>query len=181
MFLYSDYQFTEPLPIEYRVLYIAQLGFYFHSTYALIALDQQRKDATVMMVHHMIAMIMIFVGFSNRAHQAGTLVLFLHDICDVFLEGTKTTFYFKIQGSKKHPIFEIIANVSFALFCFVWIYSRMYTFPLRAIWSCATLTDRMNVPIRLWFLTNSLLYLLLVMNLYWFTVSLLQRLNASNN
>lgn len=171
MFLYLDWQFTEELPLEYRVLYVVQLGFYLHSTYALIVLDQKRKDSMVMVVHHMIAMILIFFGFSNRAHKVGAVVLFLHDICDVFLEGTKSAFYFKTQGNQKRPIFEMIGNIGFVLFCLVWVCSRLYTFPLRLIWSCTTLTDKMNIRIRFWFMTNVLLYLLFAINLYWFTVS----------
>lgn len=175
---YLDWQFTKALPFEYQVMYVLQLSFYLHSAYAILAMDRRRKDSVVMGLHHITAILLIFFGFSVRGHQAGAVVLFLHDICDVFLEGSKLALCFKIQGKKKHQIFELVGNVGFLMFCLVWFCSRLYVFPLRLIWSTTTLTAKMNVP--LLFIINLMLYLLLTMNFYWTTVSVLNDRKSSN-
>lgn len=167
---YLDWQFNKALPIEYHVLYVVQLSFYMHSIYATVVLDCWRKDSIVMLVHHFIAMSLIFFGFSTRAHQVGVIVLFLHDITDVILEGTKSLLYFKIQDKKEYPIFELIGNVGFLLFTAAWVCSRLYVFPMRLMGQCTILYE-LNHQVPLSFMVNSLLYLLLVMNVYWFTVS----------
>ncbi|XP_037044759.1 ceramide synthase 1-like isoform X2 [Bradysia coprophila] len=164
--VWSDWQFTAALPIEYHVLYVVQLSFYLHSIYATVVTDCWRKDSIVQLLHHLITMALIFFGFSIRGHKAGTVVLFLHDICDVLLEGTKTAHYFRMQGERKYRIFELIANVGFLLFAFVWFCSRLYAFPLRMIWYC--LSER-NMQVPLLCMLVIMLDLLLAMNLYWFT------------
>ncbi|KAG4077460.1 hypothetical protein HA402_002887 [Bradysia odoriphaga] len=111
-------------------------------------------------------MALVFLGFSTRAHKAGAVVLFLHDICDVLLEGTKTAHYFRMQGDRKYPIFELISNVGFLLFALVWFCFRLYAFPLRMIWYCIC---KRNMQVPLLFMIVMMLYLLLAMNLYWFT------------
>lgn len=167
---YLDWQFSKALPFEYHVLYVAQLSFYLHSIYALIAIDRWRKDSLVVALHHVIAVLLIFFGFSTRIYHTAAVVFFFHDICDVFLEGSKTFLYFKTQGKKEYAIFELIANIGFLLFTLLWFCFRLYAFPLRLISSTATLQSKMHVHVPLLFMLNSMLYLLLTMNLYWFTV-----------
>lgn len=174
---YLEYQFTKALPTEYVVLYIFELSFYLHSIYAILALDRWRKDSLVVALHHVIAVLLIFFGFSTRGYQTGTVVLFLHDICDVLLEGSKTALYFKTQGKKEYPILEQFANVGFLLFSLAWFCSRLYAFPLRLIWPSIKVQSK--VP--LLFMLNSMLYLLLMMNLYWFTVSIRNESALSNS
>ena len=55
-----------------------------------------------------------------RYYQVGVVVLFLHDICDVFLEFTKICICFKIRDKKKYYIFEVMINIGFLLFSFSW-------------------------------------------------------------
>jgi hypothetical protein len=46
--------------------------------------------------------------------------MFLHDGCDILLEGTKLTRYFKIQGGKSVKNMEIATNVGFGCFIIAW-------------------------------------------------------------
>ncbi|VDQ10368.1 unnamed protein product [Trichobilharzia regenti] len=48
------------------------------------------------------------------------MVLFLHDLCDVFLELAKVNIYLRIRHGKSHPIHMTIANIFFALFSTSW-------------------------------------------------------------
>ena len=51
-----------------------------------------------------------------RFLKIGVLVLFVHDIGDIFLELSKTVFYFKERGGKEYWWPELGANVGFAIF-----------------------------------------------------------------
>jgi hypothetical protein len=46
--------------------------------------------------------------------------MFLHDGCDILLEGTKLTRYFKIQGGKTVKNMELATNVGFGCFIIAW-------------------------------------------------------------
>lgn len=49
--------------------------------------------------------------------------------------------------------------------------SRLYIFPLRVIYPCACylIQEHLNVPFHLFL--NTMMYMLLIMNIYWFSVS----------
>ena len=53
---------------------------------------------------------------THRYHKVGLLVLFVHDIGDVFLELSKTLFYFKDRGGKEYWWPEMVATICFAMF-----------------------------------------------------------------
>lgn len=167
----TDWNFTRPLPFHYHLLYVGQLSFYLHSMHATLFMDRWRKDSIVLLYHHVVAVALIFFTFSARAHQAATITFFLHDICDIWLEGTKCLLYFKDQGKKTYVIFEYAANVGFIVFSVTWFAARLYAFPLRLVWICSTHLHTVGLVVPLMFMLNSLLYILLAMNVYWFTVT----------
>ena len=51
-----------------------------------------------------------------RFHVVGVLLIFIHDIGDVFLEGSKCFNYFKVQDGRPNKCAEMIANIGFLLF-----------------------------------------------------------------
>jgi ceramide synthetase len=139
--------------------------------HATLFMDRWRKDSIVLLYHHVVAVLLIFFTFSTRAHQAATITFFLHDFCDIWLEGTKCVLYFKDQGDKTYQLFEHMANVGFVVFSITWFWTRLYTFPLRLLWICTTQLTTLGLQVPLMFMLNCLLYMLLGMNIYWFSVS----------
>ena len=55
-------------------------------------------------------------NFFNRFHIVGVLLIFIHDIGDVFLEGSKSILYFKEQNGKMVQWIETCANIGFVMF-----------------------------------------------------------------
>jgi len=55
-----------------------------------------------------------------RSHRSGLLAMFLHDGCDILLEGTKLTRYFKVQGGKSVKYIDAVTNVGFGCFIAAW-------------------------------------------------------------
>ena len=55
-----------------------------------------------------------------RFHNVGLLLLTLHDLNDVILEGCKCLLYLKVRGGKEYPIWGHLANIGFAVFSVSW-------------------------------------------------------------
>ncbi|PRD39232.1 UNVERIFIED_CONTAM: Cers1 [Trichonephila clavipes] len=103
-----------------------------------------------------------------RYHNIGSLVLFTHDACDILLEFTKLNVYFKIQGGKLKRRHEIFANISFFCFTVAWYVCRLYWYPLRVLYTATSDVQRMKLVLPGALLMNSLLWILQILNIYWF-------------
>ena len=63
----------------------------------------------------------------------GVLVLFLHDVADVFLEFSKCMVYTKYRGDKHHALNNHLATGGFLCFTAVW-------YALSSVCTCALVT-----------------------------------------
>ncbi|RWS31965.1 ceramide synthase 1-like protein [Leptotrombidium deliense] len=160
--IWKDYSMSNEIPNDVYTIFVVQLSFYIHSVYATIYVDAWRKDSLVLIGHHIITSVMLLFSLSTRCHRAGLGTIFLHDMCDILLEATKTSLYFKKQANKCYPIFEMIANVGFAFI------ARLYWFPLRVLYNTSVYLNEHNIKVPFTFFINCLLYVLLSMNIYWF-------------
>lgn len=66
-----------------------------------------------------------FSFFHFRYHKIGVLVLFLHDVNDVFLEFGKLCAAFRIRNGKYHLLPDILGSVTFLCFTLLW-YAMLY-------------------------------------------------------
>ncbi|MFT7818746.1 ceramide synthase 1-like [Arapaima gigas] len=157
-----------PVPTDIAIAYLVQGSFYGHSIYATIYMDVWRKDSIVMLAHHVITLALITFSYAFRYHNIGILVLFLHDISDIQLEFTKLNVYFKTRGGGYHVINEVISNMGCVTFSVTWFWFRLYWFPLKVLYATciASLEIVPNIPF--YFFFNVLLFVLLLMNIYWF-------------
>ncbi|KAK3533379.1 hypothetical protein QTP70_019324, partial [Hemibagrus guttatus] len=144
-------------------------------------MDAWRKDSAVMLLHHFITLALIAfsyafrpelasLGFIHRDlfHNIGLLVLFLHDVNDILLEFTKLNVYFKIRGGKFYMINDVLSSMGFVGFGITWFCFRLYWFPLKVLYA-SYITSLQFVPnIPFYFFFNTLLFALLLMNIYWF-------------
>ena len=56
-----------------------------------------------------------------RYHKVGLLVLFVHDITDIWLEIAKALHYLSVRkGKRERPGWEIAANGCFIMFILSW-------------------------------------------------------------
>ncbi|GIY74932.1 ceramide synthase 1 [Caerostris extrusa] len=166
--VWDDWSLNKPPPTDLYLMYMAQCGFYVHSLYATLFLDTWRKDSLVMMIHHVLTVTLISISYSLRYHNIGSLVLFTHDLCDVFLEFTKLNVYFKIQRGKLIRSHEMLSNVTFVCFAVAWFVCRLYLYPLRVLYTATSDVLRLQLNLPGAVLMNSLLWLLQLLNIYWF-------------
>uniref|UniRef100_A0ACB8F1W3 Ceramide synthase 1 n=1 Tax=Sphaerodactylus townsendi TaxID=933632 RepID=A0ACB8F1W3_9SAUR len=164
-----DWRKGAEVPTDIAVAYLIQCSFYCHSIYASLYMDAWRKDSVVMLIHHVVTFVLIALSYVFRYHSVGILVLFLHDISDIQLEFTKLNVYFKYRRGVYHPLNDFISNVGCISFSISWFWFRLYWFPLKVLYATchSSLLSVPNIPF--YFFFNALLFLLTLMNLYWFT------------
>ena len=61
-----DWSACMPIPMDIRVLYSVECGFYLHSIYATLYMDERRKDFVVMLCHHVLTLVLIIVSYATR-------------------------------------------------------------------------------------------------------------------
>lgn len=74
-----------------------------------------------MTIHHVVTIILLSVSYMLNQHRIGTVVLIIHDLSDIFLEGSKTLNYFK---------FKKVVNIGFAIFAVAFFVTRLICLPL---------------------------------------------------
>uniref|UniRef100_A0A8D0GXZ2 Ceramide synthase 1 n=1 Tax=Sphenodon punctatus TaxID=8508 RepID=A0A8D0GXZ2_SPHPU len=166
--VFYDWKKGMDVPTDIAVAYLMQGSFYGHSIYATIYMDAWRKDSVVMLVHHIVTLTLITFSYAFRYHNVGILVLFLHDISDVQLEFTKLNVYFKYRGGVYHRLNDVISDIGCLTFSISWFWFRLYWFPLKVLYATchSSLQSVPNIPF--YFFFNALLFLLTLMNIYWF-------------
>ncbi|XP_053211651.1 ceramide synthase 1-like [Panonychus citri] len=167
--VWKDYSMSLDVPKDVYAIYLIEISFYLHSLYATLFVDHWRRDTLVLMGHHIVTSLLLVFSLSIRCHRAGLIAIFLHDACDIVLEGTKTCLYFKRQNNKNINFFEILANIGFSFFTVTWFVTRLYWFPLRNIFISSIYVHQNGIQVPFPLFLNSLLYILLTMNLYWFS------------
>merc|ERR1711935_602063 len=121
----------------------------------------RKSDFHIMACHHVLTMIL--VGFSAVIGHTriGVLVMFLHDLSDTLLHGSKILHY-SLEGSHWH----IMCDVSFATFALVFFVTRLMLYPY-LIFEAASLLEQAGPS----FMKRALiaaLSMLVFFHMYWF-------------
>jgi ceramide synthetase len=125
----SDVMATPEFPVGLQLIYITQTAFYIGASIVILFLSDARanhKDKLIMLTHHFVTVMLLAVSFASGQHRIGSVVLILHDVSDIFLEGSKLCRY---SG------FESVTNVGFAIFALVFFVSRLIVFPIRILYA----------------------------------------------
>ncbi|XP_074597221.1 ceramide synthase 1-like [Brevipalpus obovatus] len=167
--VWEGYSMSLEVPKDVYAIYMIEISFYLHSLYTTLFVDQWRRDSIVLMGHHVVTSLLLVFSLSIRCHRSGLIAIFLHDACDILLEGTKSCLYFKKQDNRNVDVFEIIANIGFCMFAVTWFITRLYWFPLRNVFVSSIYVHQNGINVPFLLFLNCLLYILLIMNLYWFS------------
>lgn len=123
--MHSLYNYPHhPVKTEEWWYYNLELGFYLSLVITQI-IDTKRKDFWQMFLHHIVTILLLVLSWACNFHRIGALVLAIHDIADVPMEGAKLAKYCKKQR---------LADLLFAIFTITWIYTRCYLLPTRVIY-----------------------------------------------
>ncbi|KAI5071202.1 hypothetical protein GOP47_0013453 [Adiantum capillus-veneris] len=160
----------QKIKTKLRMLYMYAGGFYTYNIFALILWETRRSDFGVSMSHHVTTLALIVFSYVAKFARVGSVVLSLHDASDVFLEIGKMTKYCGLN---------LIPSLALICFAVVWLLLRLIYFPFWVIRSTSyEVLETFNKekhkkkgPIY-YYVFNSLLISLLVLNMYWWVLIL---------
>jgi len=139
----------------FDIFYIGQVGYHLESFLSHIG-SKPKNDYVEMMLHHIITLLLIFLSYMSNYSNVGAAVMFSHDIGDVFVSIVRTVL------DLKFPSF-VIATAFFTMLA-VWIYTRLYVFPMDILYVAVTSNNTHDIYV---FLVG-MLFILQVLNIYWF-------------
>lgn len=168
--IWDDWAIGMPIANEIKWVYVLECGFYVHSVYATLFMDEKRKDFVAMLIHHFLTLVLLIVSYGTRFHKVGILVLFVHDATDILLEFSKCNIYLKNRGGKFYSVHENISNIGFVAFLSAWYLFRLYWFPLKVLYTSGVISAHRTMlkGAKLYGFFNSLLWILLCLDIYWF-------------
>ena len=66
MNIWDDWEIGMDIPSDITFIYFVECGFYLHSIYATIYMDEKRKDYVVSLIHHVLSMTLIIFSYATR-------------------------------------------------------------------------------------------------------------------
>ena len=116
---------------EMKLFYCVQIAIWTWTGFSCKYLEERRKDYVEMMLHHCVTIALMLFSQINNQHAIGLVVVFCHDLSDVFLDLMKMSNYLKIED--RHGLFctEILFFIN--TYC-SWTYLRLYVFPVYVIY-----------------------------------------------
>ncbi|XP_067411695.1 ceramide synthase 3 [Emydura macquarii macquarii] len=155
--VWVGYPFQSLLPSQYWY-YMAEISFYWSLLFTL-GTDTKRKDFMAHVVHHLAAIVLMACSWCSNYIRVGTLVIFVHDAADFWLESAKMFNYAR---------WEKTCNVLFVIFSVMFFITRIILFPfwiLRGTLYMPLYYSTMTVIS--YFTFGGLLLLLQGLHLYW--------------
>jgi len=148
---------NHPVTTEEWWYYNIELGFYVSLVITQV-IDTKRKDFWQMFVHHIVTIALLVLSWSCNFHRMGCMVLAIHDIADVPMEGAKLAKYCNRQR---------LADLLFAIFTVTWIYTRCYVLPTRVIYYTSYKALDFIPIFPAYYVFNGLLCLLQLLHICW--------------
>ena len=172
---------------DLQVVYVSALAVWIYTCFVHRFLDERRKDYFVMYVHHIVTIALVAGSWAARYLRIGLLVMWVHDVSDVFIDVLKMVNYLKLEGMK--GCFG--SEIAYVATMVSWAYWRLYQFPfvvLRAsffdIWRVLATNPRpaswaglgifgellplFPSEMPAWPTMNALLFVLCGLHVYWF-------------
>ena len=156
LYCWVDYPRQSVWPSVYYY-YMLEGGFYFSLLLSIMG-DVKRKDFTEQMIHHMATLFLIVFSYVANFVRIGTLVMAIHDISDIVLEGAKSFVYLK---------FKNLANWLFNIFAVVFIVSRIIIYPYVVLHTTWVKSMWLFQPYPGYYFFNILLLILQILHIFW--------------
>lgn len=113
-------------PFGFRVIYWCSFAYNIEDFVSHTALTDRRSDYYEMIFHHVMALALIAISYFTNHWRAGLIVLFVHDVPDIFAHGIKCS----VDGSNTPRTLSIYFGL-----LITWAYFRLYVFPTEVIYS----------------------------------------------
>jgi hypothetical protein len=137
--------------------YMIELAYYWSCIISQF-FDVQRKDFWEMFLHHIATIGLLVLSWTCNFFKVGTLVLWVHDQADVFLESAKV---FKYLG------WNALADILFYGFAISWMVTRLGYLPTWIIYSITAEAPHFVQWFPAYNVFSCLLSVLVVLHLFW--------------
>lgn len=104
----------------FNYYYLGALAFHITDLIWLLGIYELQSDFLMMLVHHFCTISLIVFSFLSNHSNYGSIVIFLHDIGDIFVYIARILLYIRVP--------EFLKVGSGILLLLVWIYTRLYVF-----------------------------------------------------
>mmetsp|Transcript_46250 Transcript_46250/g.118078 ORF Transcript_46250/g.118078 Transcript_46250/m.118078 type:complete len:282 (-) Transcript_46250:324-1169(-) len=139
--------------------YWLEMAFYISSQFMLVCWETRRSDFYAMFIHHCATNSLIMFSYHKSCLRIGSVIMLLHDISDVFLEGAKLC---------KYAAREAAADGLFGAFMLSWAVLRLYYFPVVIVQHVVTESLQHLGDEASYYTFSLLLCTLVVLHVYWF-------------
>ncbi|NXE56877.1 CERS1 synthase, partial [Casuarius casuarius] len=159
--VFYDWKKGMDVPTDIAIAYLLQCSFYGHSIYATAYMDTWRKDSVVMLLHHVVTLTLIAFSyaFSRDCQMRGELarVAWRREV-----ELREAGLVPCLRRDPRGPLNPLCS------LCPGRFWFRLYWFPLKVLYATchSSLQSVPNIPF--YFFFNALLFILTLMNIYWF-------------
>lgn len=92
--------------------------------------DERRRDYFVLYGHHLVTIALVLASWYGGSMRVGLIVLYVHDVSDIFVDLLKMVNYTKLEG--KRGMFA--SEMAYAACIAAWLYYRMWQYPVRVWW-----------------------------------------------
>eukprot|EP00761_Pharyngomonas_kirbyi_P008769 gb/GECH01008781.1/.p1 GENE.gb/GECH01008781.1/~~gb/GECH01008781.1/.p1 ORF type:complete len:319 (+),score=61.30 gb/GECH01008781.1/:1-957(+) len=154
---WSDYPFHK-LTWAMRLYYMASTAFYFSSIFTMFW-ETRRSDHWALFGHHIATVSLLLLSYVTRFYRIGIMVLIVHDVNDIFLEGAKVFKYLNLQR---------FADIMFAIFAVSWFITRFWMLHRYVTSSVDNEPFQyFDPPFSFWMIFSYLLHFLQILHIYW--------------
>jgi len=152
-----------------RIYYLIQLGNHLSSVLEQLLYKRCDLKFYEYLLHHYLAFVLIFYSYYFHYWAFGALVMITHDISDIFLASARA-----YEGLKYFKNFKSLSWGFIGLTSFIWAYCRIFVYPSCSIYAATVswgkwkhVWDMVKLP---YMFQYCLLFVLLLMNIYWFSM-----------
>ena len=83
-----------------HVFYLIQLAIWIDTCFSHCFIEERHKDYVMMYLHHIVTIMLVWGSYSYNYLRIGTVVLFVHDSSDIFVDLLKIFNYLKLEGKR---------------------------------------------------------------------------------
>lgn len=108
------------VPFKTTLFYLIEIGFYLQAIPFLMLEEVRRKDWMESFAHHIVTLGLMYYSWWSNFTRPGVMVMLIHDISDIFLEGAKLA---------RYADHEQLALNLFVAFALSWVILRVVIYP----------------------------------------------------
>lgn len=110
-----------------KFMYLLQIGYHLYSFFYQVLMKRKDKKYLEFVLHHGLTIFLMGFSYCTNFINLGTIVLMIHDCSDALLSLARALGYLNARNS-------IVSSLVYVVAIFMWIYTRLFVFPIYCIW-----------------------------------------------